>query len=108
MQPGICGKCGGALRPGAQFCPACGSKVQMETVGKSPNKLWKTLGTVGIIVGVAAVLVLVGSVVLSSLGLSGPGTKTAAAMVKGAAAGSFAVEAEGRIGNADLELELES
>jgi hypothetical protein len=107
-QPGICAKCGNSLRPGAQFCPACGSKVQVEAVGKSHKKLWKTLGTIGIIVGVIAVLVLIASVVLSSIGLAGPGTKTTVAAVRSVAAGSFSVEAEGSIGSADLEMSLDS
>ena len=105
-QPGICAKCGGPLRAGAQFCPACGSKVQVEKTGKSRQKLWKTLGTIGLIAGGIGALVLIVSVVLSSLGVTGPGTNTAIAAVRSAAEGSFRVEAEGRIGSADLEMEL--
>lgn len=107
-QPGVCAKCGGSLRAGAQFCPACGSKVQVEQAGRSPKKIWKTLGVIGIIAGGIAALVLIVSIVLSSLGLTGPGTKTVIAAVKSAMEGSFRVEAEGSIGSADLELDLDT
>lgn len=107
-QPGICAKCGSSLRAGAQFCPACGGKVQVERAGKNPKKLWKTLGMIGLIAGGIAALVLIVSLVLSSLGLTGPGTNTALAVVRSAAKGSFRVEAEGSVGSADLELSLDT
>lgn len=107
-QPGVCVKCGGMLRAGAVFCPACGTKVQVEKAGTSYKKLWKTLGTVGLIAGGVAAFVLIISVVLSALGLTGPGTNTAIAAAKSAAEGSFRMEAEGSVGSADLEMRLDT
>lgn len=105
-QPAVCSHCGGSLRPGAKFCPACGKEVPVEKPSKPSKKFWKGLGIAGLIVGGVGLFVLIVSLVLSGLGLTGPGTSTVLAAIRSAGSGAFRTELEISVGQADFEGEL--